>query len=198
MTLLVGLTALAVSVGLTLAHASPRLAGSDDVEATALLRELPPHGGRLCQNGETLPRGTAALRLSLQSETGPPIGVVALAKGRRVAGGQRAPGWGGSSVTVPLSTPPRRDVPLRICIDVGASGEHVDVLGATASGRIRIDDLRAGPESWWSLAPAIVTRLGRGHAWSGPSVAIVAGALMLAAIGLALRQLARVEGGEEP
>lgn len=197
-TLLVGLAALAVSVALALAHAAPRLAGSDNVEATGLVRELPARGGRLCQDGETLPQGTAALRLSLQSEAGPPIGVVAFAGGRPVARGHRAPGWGGSSVIVPLSAPLRRDLPARVCIGVGASDEHVDVLGATATGRLRIDALRAGRASWWSLAPTIVTRLGRGHAWGGPSVAIIAGALMLAAIALALRQLVRVEGSEEP
>jgi predicted membrane protein DUF2142 len=196
-TLIVGLGLLAASVAVVLAHRSTRLAGSDNTPATALVEELPARGGRLCQGGEILPQGTAALRLSLQSDAGPPIDVLALAGARRVAAGHRAAGWSGSSVTVPLAASVRRDVPVRVCVRVGAGGgEHVDVLGLAASesapGRLRVEDLRAGRASWWSFAPQIVARLGRGHAWSGPSVALVAGLLTLAAIGVALHRLARV------
>jgi hypothetical protein len=197
-TLLVGLATIVASLAVVLGNGAPRLTGSNNIPAAELLEELPPHGGRHCQDGEELAQRTAALRLSLQSTEGPPIRVVALADGHAVASGRRAAGWSGSSVVVPLSRTPHRDVPVRICVEVGPSSEHVDMLGATAAGRIRIDGLFAGRPSWWSLAPAIVTRLGRGHAWSGPSVALAAGVLALAAIALALRQLMRVEADEAP
>lgn len=200
-TLAVGLVVLAVSVLATLTHAAPRLAGSNDVEATAIAGEAPASGWRHCQGGEILPQGTAAVRLALQSGTGPAVGVVALADGRRVAAGRRAPGWGGSSVVVDLRSRPSRELAVRVCVTVGAGADRVDVLGpaaGTMTGPLRIDYLDAGGASWWSRLPAIVTRIGRGHAWSGPSVAIVIAMLMLAAIGLALRQTDRIDEREGP
>jgi hypothetical protein len=190
-TLVLGLGVLAASVLAALAPASPRRAGSDNVEVVGLIAKPPTSGWSRCQAGEILPHDAAALRISLASTRGPAVGVAALADGRRVASGRRAPGWSGSSVVVPLAARPHRDVPARVCVTVGASRRHVGVLGTPASppapARMRIDYLRAGRESWWSLLPTIGARLGRGHAWSGPSVAIVTALLIVAVIALALR-----------
>lgn len=190
-TFALGLGVLAASVLIGLAPASQRRAGSDNVAVIALLAQPPTSGWSRCQAGEIVPRDAAALRISLRSARGPAVGVEALADGRRVASGRRAPGWSGASVVVPLAARPRQDVPARVCVTVGASRRRVDVLGSPASppapARMRIDYLRAGRESWSSLLPTIVTRLGRGHVWGGPSMAVVIALLTVAAIALALR-----------
>lgn len=199
-TLVLGLGACAAGIFAVLAPATQRRAGSDDVEVTALVAEAPAGGSARCQGGELLPRDAAALRISLRSARGPALGVVALAGGRRVASGRRAAGWSGASVVVPLADRPARDVAARVCVTLGASGSRVDVLGSPAAppapARMRIDYLRAGRESWFSLLPSIAARLGRAHAWSGPSVAIAVALLTALAVALALR-VALAEAREE-
>jgi hypothetical protein len=190
-TFALGLGVLAASVLAGLAPAFPRLAGSDNVAVTALIDKTSTSGWSRCQADEILPHDAAALRISLLSRRGPAVGVAVLAGARPVASGRRAPGWSGLSVVVPLAARPTRDVPVQVCVTLGKSRGQVGVLGSPATpaapARMRIDYLRAGRESWWSLAPMIAARLGRGQAWSGPSVAVAAAVLTAAAIALALR-----------
>jgi hypothetical protein len=197
--LAVGLAVLAVSIAATLPHALRRLLGSNDVRTLVGFEADPVRVLRLCQRDELLPRGTAAVRLSLSSgrRPGPAVRVSAIAGGRPVASGYRAAGWRQATLVVPLRDAVARDVLARVCVAI-AAGPPVNVAVTAAPGegetRLRIDELHAGRDSWWSFLPTIVHRIGLGHAWSGPSVALVVALLTLAAVGLAVRQVARAEG----
>jgi hypothetical protein len=198
--LALGLAALAVSIAVTLPHASRRLLGSNDVRTLVGFEADPVRVLRLCQREELLPRGTAAVRLSLSAvrRPGPAVRVSAVAGGRQVAGGSRAAGWRQAALVVPLRRIVARDVVARVCVAI-AAGPPVNVAVTAAPGegvtRLRIDELPAGRDSWWSFLPTIVHRIGLGHAWSGPSVALAVALLTLAAVALAVREIDQAERG---
>jgi len=199
--LVAGLVALAAAVAVTLSRAPVRQAGSNDVEATTFLRIVPVTGGRWCQDGELLPDGTASARLWLQTtgHPGPAVRVTALAGGRTIASGTQAAGWSGTRLAVALRPALRRDAVARVCVAL-AHGARVAIVGAPprtepAGARLpaqmRIEYLRAGRTSWWAFAGTIADRMGLGHAWSGPTLALAVAALALAAAALSVRELAR-------
>lgn len=77
--------ALAAALALTLSHAAPRRSGTNGVGSETVLASLQP-GVRVCQSGELLPAGTAAVRLSVPTEKL----AGASAAGRAAAGPTRA------------------------------------------------------------------------------------------------------------
>ncbi len=199
--LAVGLALMALALGLT-------LSGSPDVVAPA---KVPAHpvaiqpklavtrrGASVCQQGETLPRATTAIRFSLKALFGPRIAVKALAGGRIVTSGERGPGWTSGVVTVPVKRVVRTVTHAKVCLAFALSDETVDMGGERTSparaavagngqalpGRMHVEYLRAGDRSWWSLALSTARHLGLGRAWAGTWVALLV--LVLAAIVTAL------------
>lgn len=204
---LLGAGALALALAAVLSHRATRLAGTDDVDTQATLTAQGAGGLRTCQRGELLPADAAAVRISIGPVANagtPSVRVAFEARGRAVASGALAPGWSEPSPSVPLRRrSPARDVRGRLCVEVGRDGGFA-LKGAGAQqvapqppasglpGRFRADYVRAGRESWWSLAPVVVTRMGRGHAPAGAWAVVLVAVLTLAAFAVAARLLARV------
>jgi len=188
--LAVGVLALGLALLALLAHAEPRLAGSNDVPAASVLARTPATGTRFCQRGELLPAGTAALRLSLRAAGGPAVQVAATRAGRTLARGTHAGGWRGAGVTVALRPAAQRDARVAVCVTL-AGGGPVAVLGS--GGRMRISYLRAGRESWLALAPTLAERAAPGLGTDGTPIAVVCLLLMLGAVAVALRETGREE-----
>ncbi|HST56634.1 MAG TPA: hypothetical protein VLJ42_12180 [Solirubrobacteraceae bacterium] len=185
-----GLALAALVVGLTLSRSPTMIAGTNSISQETLLAAGSDF--TVCQNNETLPRGASAIRLWLGATIGPRVAVDVLAGARTVAHGTRAAGWTGVVVTVPLRPVARAAALVRVCAELDRADEPVGVQGqktgaamaATSGenalpGRMRIEYLRAGERSWWSLARPIVRRMGLGHAWSGGWIVLVLLALLL-------------------
>ncbi len=194
-----GLALTAVAAAIVLSGAPQVLAGSNGVAAVI----YPPlasvsGGGGTCQGDETVPAGSSAIRLSLEASAGPRVAVTVHSGATLVAHGERAPGWLGRVVTVPVGSIDRTLDRATVCFSFTGADERVSLLGVrtppqsaarsgarTLPGRVAIEYLRAGSSSWWSLAPEVARRLGLGRAWAGTWVAVMVAALMAAAIALA-------------
>jgi hypothetical protein len=208
MALAAGLCLTAAAVAFVLSHAPPEVTRypSPMLDATELGSNT--LGARICQAGETLPRGTTAIRVWLEAAIGPHVSAEAISGTHVVTHGVRGAGWTAGSVTIPVTRVTRRWSNVRVCVAFAQSRELVGlqiVQTASASaatarqgplpstrrqstaayregplpGRILVEYLRPGRESWWSLAVSVARRMGLGHAFSGPSVPLLAAALML-------------------
>ena len=173
-----------MALAATLSHAQARLAGTNDVTLQGTVETLRPDH-RLCQPGERVAAGTAALALTATRAGRPrPTLTVALADaatGAPIAAGSAA--WSGETATARLRPPLARERAVRVCLMLrgGGAGARTTLFGGPAGdapsatddgerlgGRVRFDYARAGTESWWSLAPTVAGRIGRrGHAWPG-------------------------------
>jgi hypothetical protein len=117
--------------------------------------------------------------------------------------GTRDAGWTfNETVTVPVKRVPRTIPNAFICIAFGGAIEPIQINGAVvpttaANGsarrtvRFRVEYLRAGHRSWWSLASAVARRMGLGHAASGTWIVFLLIALMITVATLASRMILR-------
>ena len=161
----------------------------------------------MCQPGESLPRETSALRLSLEATVGPRVAVELLVGSRRLDSGTRGSGWTAASVTVPVKPLGLAVSHVTLCFAIAATRVRVGMLGADTPraqaarlvgggalpGRVRVEYMRAGHASWLSLARSVARRMGLGRAVAGSWIALLALGLMLAlavaVAGLLLREL---------
>jgi hypothetical protein len=200
-----GLLLMALALGVTLAHAPLVVAGTDEV-ATGEHVELERGDVGDCQRAGTLPQGTTAIRLALETiAVGPRVKVKALSGTRVVTEGERAAGWGiAQSVTIPVRRVARAEPDAVLCTSVGPTVEPFRVRGTlvrqSATGghslgeiEVAAEYLRPGSSSWLSLASAVANHMGVGNATHGAWIAFLVLALMLATIALvslqALREL---------
>jgi hypothetical protein len=155
----------------------------------------------VCQSGERLPAGTAAIRVSMGAiaHVGPSVSATVSHQGRIVASGHHDGGWVSGSLTVPLRPPVEKPADAKICLVPGRIGMPVELIGNMAprnlattvngtplSGRMRVEYLTRGHRSWLSMARHVARRLGLGHSPSGawivfPLVVLMALAVTLAA-----------------
>jgi hypothetical protein len=168
--------------------------------------------GRLdvCQDAESIPASTGAVRVSLETtgQPGPPLALVATNGRATIGRGTLAAGWSGRTATIPLRPVTREERVGRLCVTIGASasvnlrgesrldpdaGPPATGGGAQLDGRMRFEYLTAERRSWWSQTGTIARRMGFGRAPGGGAVAFAAALLMLGAAGLALRELVRGE-----
>ncbi len=200
LTLVLGLVGVACAIGFTFARAPMSVARTNrppgqPEQEIASSRDSSSY----CQAGETLPRGTSALRVWLDAAYGPRVAVEVSAHGRRITGGQRGSGWIGGAVTVPVTPPGRTISAASVCVSFEAQDETVVAQGnptpaASAAhdgaealaGRLWIEYLRPGSRSWASLAASTAQRMGIGRAAPGIWVVFVALALMAAVLALAI------------
>jgi hypothetical protein len=204
-TFAVGLAALAAGVAVTLARADVRPLSTNDVIVQVPVSNL-DGDHRVCQDGERIPAGTAAVMATIvpSARRRAAMSVEIATGGATVASGT-ASRWQDNAAVVTLRRVVAADVAGRVCLEIRTRGEEVTLVGASAGegtdavadgerlgGRVRFEYLRSGEETWWAFAPTIVERIGRGHAWSGSSVALAAALLTLTSILLAGWQLARV------
>lgn len=200
--LAVALALLAAAVGVVLSHSRLTVIGGN--KTSSAVRMARAKGGtRGCFRGATVPEGTSAVRISLSANVGPRVTLQVLSGEAVVAHGVRDAGWGiQESVTVPVTRVPRTVTNARICLAIGSAVEPVQlnrfrVQTTAPDGTIhytegfRIEYLRAGHSSWWSLASSVAHRMGLGHAASGTWLVFLVIALMLAVAALATRLILR-------
>jgi hypothetical protein len=197
--LAVGLTVLAVTLGVVLSGAPLTVVGTNGVPDNPAVAYIA--GGELaCEHGGTLPQGTTAIRVSLSDIVGPRISLKASSGPTIVTTGTREAGWGiDESVTVPVRRVPYTVRGARICITIGRGTEDIRVNGAregTSSSRVqallRMEYLRPGRESWSSMLSAVAHDMGLTHAPGGTWVAYLTLAVMLAVCVLASRLILRM------
>jgi hypothetical protein len=192
MALAIGLVFLAVAVGVTLAQSPAVLAGSNSVQAAVEFGTIHGHFAG-CQGNEVLPRQTTAIRLSLDSVLGPRVEVRALAGKRLLTYGERGAGWTAADVTIPVRPVAHTTRGARICFaflakdeSVGLTGERVGGAGGTGagSGLLKIEYLKPGERSWWSLASSVAAHMAFGHAWPGTWIVAFLLAIMASVVAL--------------
>jgi hypothetical protein len=210
----IGCVLLAAGVAAALTRDVPVRTGTNEMLATTALGGTV---GRLevCQDAELIPAGTGAVRVWLRTtgRPGPALALETTSGGATVARGTLAPGWSGEAATIPLRPVTREQRPARICVTIGATssvalmgqaltgeasaapnaGPPATASGTQLGGRLRLEYLMPGRHSWWSQVGTIARRMGFGRRPGGSGVAFAAALLMLAAAGVALRQLVRSE-----
>jgi len=205
-TLTVSVVLLAAGLLAVLSQSAVRRTGMNRVRVTTQLGAL-QSGQTVCQRKELIPAGTGAIRASLLAgaEGGGGVRVAVIAAGGgTVAGGARAAGWSGGTLTVPLRPIVARETPARVCLTATGSGlfelagetaengrGRASVGGSALGGDLRFVYLRPRPESWWSAAGGVIDRMDVGHPLGGRAIAVLVGLLSIAAVALASWQLAR-------
>lgn len=193
--LAVGLALTVAAVAVTLSRSPLTLAGTNSItDATRLARTTQTRFAEGCQSGETLPRDTVAVRLSLFAVIGPRVAVRVLSGSRLLTSGAEAPGWIGSVATVPIGPLPRAHSHVELCFRLTSIDGPVQVNGRDTpraeavisdgealAGRIRVEYLRPGRQSWWSLAGSVARRMGLGHA-AGGAFGVALAAILAAAV----------------
>jgi hypothetical protein len=153
-----------------------------------------------CQPAGTLPRGASAIRVTIEARAvGPKVTLRVLSGSRVLSEGHRVAGWGTApTVTVPVRRLDQAIDNARICTTVGPTVEPLRFYGTSAPAPVagasklqdvmlRMEYLRPGPRSWWSLGSSIAHHMGLGRAGSGTWIVYLAVALMLAVASLAAR-----------
>jgi hypothetical protein len=189
--LVAGLALLALAVGVTLSGSPVVVAHTNSVLAERKIAETVSNAAA-CQADEVLPAGISAIRLTLDSYAGPQVSVRVLSGTRVLTHGVVGSGWVGGSLTVPVKHVSRTTSGVRVCFKLGPTKEKVAIDGVRTSsavaarddggnslpGRIRVEYLRAGHSSWWSLARVLARRIGLGRAPTGAWVALLAALLI--------------------
>lgn len=201
--LAMGLALLAVAIGLTLTRSPPLLAGTNSIPVERRMATT-TNSARVCQANEVLPANTSAIRLMLEATLGPRVTVEALSGKRVIAHGERPAGWTGLGVTLPVKPVPKQISGVQICFAFTVGHELVSVFGQLTSakaaatysrgalpGRMRIEYLRPGHSSWWSLVRSVSQHMGLGRAWAGTWVVLLVLALMLTLVTLTSRLVVR-------
>ena len=134
-----------------------------------------------CQSGETLPSGTSAIRLSIETFVGPRVTVEVRERARLIASGERGSGWTAGVVTVPVKPLDTTRASVELCYAVHLNGFETGIFigepttGALAArtsqgslpGRIAVEYLRSNRSSWSSLIGTVARRMSLGRAWPG-------------------------------
>lgn len=196
--LAIGGVLLIVAIGAVLSRSPPVIAGTNSVPSFS------PIGSSYgevssCQQVGTLPKDTSAIRVSLAAAIGPRLHVTVLSSSRVVTQGERPAGWGlESNVSIPVKKVTRTIPNAVVCTAIGRAIQPVSFFGlpikpgatgnlALKDVKLRIEYLRPGPRSWWSLLSSISHRMGLGHAAGGRWLSFLVLATMIAVIALATR-----------
>jgi hypothetical protein len=200
-----GATLILLALLLTLSGRPSRVASSNG-ESIASELAITNRAAGGCQAGETIPRGTSAIRIALGAFTGPRTKLAVYSGHRLVIRGERGSGWTGAAVTIPIKPLSRSYANARVCFHVALDGdEYIKMFGqptnakvaahgfegAPLAGRVRIEYLRPGERSWWSLAATVARNMGFGNFGGGDWNAAFAIALMLALAAVCARLIFR-------
>lgn len=166
-----GLLALTGWAVVGLSRSEPRRSGTN---LTKDVGYVIPLGSRqeLCEPGELLPGDTGALRLRASSSApgGPRLSVSISDSAGRISSGALAQGWRSGTVSIPVSRIAQTLPAATVCIanlgdrqvSFGGSAPdasfYVAIAGKPLSGRLRIEYMRPGSESWFSLLPTLAHR----------------------------------------
>ncbi|HEY2718305.1 MAG TPA: hypothetical protein VGI52_01645 [Solirubrobacteraceae bacterium] len=205
--LALGLLALIGAALAILLQSAPRRAGTNLTADAGYVVPLQA-GGQLCEPGELVPGDTGALRLSVSSGAalGPPLDVTVGVGMHPIAVGHLAAGWHSGAVSIPVSRVRETQQGATIClvnrgshsVSFGGSVPDADFYvvldGKPLSGRMRVEYMRPGSESWLTLLGTLTHRFSLAKAdvvrhWAAPAVLV----LMLLAVVLAGRTILRAE-----
>ena len=169
----VGVVALLVAGGVLLTRSAPRRSDSNGGALNGLAVTI-QRGQQLCQPGELIPADTAAIRLDAGAPgalRGPALAAELQGLPSSHASGTLAPGWRAGTITIPLAPRVRHDTGATVCVrDLGpgavsfggsvpAGSWVLSIDGRGLGGRVRIDYMRPGSESWLSLLPTLAHRI---------------------------------------
>lgn len=203
--LAIGLIAIVGAGVAVLARSEPRRSGTNLISDSGFAIPLRP-GQQLCEPGELLPGDTGGLRLTADSgaDAGPRLSVHIFSPQGLVSDGELAPGWRSGAVLIPIRRVARTLPSAIVCLrnagphlvsfggSAPASGFVIELAGKPFSGRLRIEYMRPGSESWLSLLPTLAHRfslaksdIARHWAW----IAVIV--LMVLAVALAARTMLR-------
>lgn len=205
--LVLGLLAIAIAGLATLSRSEPRRSGTNLTSNGGFAIPLKP-GQQLCEPGELLPGDTGALRLAADSGAypGPRLRASIIAPQGPVSSGELKPGWRSGAVLIPIARVPRTLPSATVCLtnagsgpvlfggSVPASSFVIEIAGKQLGGRLRIEYMRPGSESWLQLLPTLVHRFSLAKSdlvrhWAWLAVLV----LMLLAVGLAVRTVLNEE-----
>jgi hypothetical protein len=197
--LAVALALMVVTIGGVLSRSPLTVAGTNAIAAEREVLVAPGGQTTSCEQAGTLPQGTSAIRVSLTANVGPMVRVSLLSGSRVLTRGERPAGWGlATHVVVPVRRVPHTVRNARICTTIGPRAQLIAALGTlvqpTAAEviplqdvRLRMEYLRRGPKSWWSLASSIAYHMGLGRAASGTWIVFLVLTLMIVVAILASR-----------
>jgi hypothetical protein len=188
-----GMASIAVGVAVILASTPLALSSTNGIRTRADLITA-ESAGSVCQRGESLPGSTRAIRLTMTAIIGPRVSLKVFSGSRVVAHGTTGTGWSGSTVSVPVNALPTAYSPVELCVYISQLNGEVEFNGrpseadaaiangkTTIRGRVGVEYLRSGRQSWLSLLPSMARHLGLGRAPGGTWMAFVA-ALLTAAL----------------
>jgi hypothetical protein len=205
---LLGTVGIVVAGVAGLLESSPRRSSTNSASEAGLLIHLQA-GQTLCQPGEPVAAGTAALGLDAGDSAGPGPALEASLEATSGPGasGRLAAGWRQGPIRIPLRPTLRHESGGTVCVrDLGpgavslggavpAGGWVVQIDGHGLGGRARFEYFRAGSESWFALLPTLIHRLTLGKGQLIRHWAWVAWLLLLVlAVGLATRTVLAQEG----
>jgi hypothetical protein len=188
---------IAVVIFAVLSQKPAVVAGKNAVKIAGHI-DLPAGNASSCQQVGTVPQGTSAFRISVSAGVGPWVRLRVLSNGHVVTRGELAAGWGLAAAAVIPVRPLSREVPeALVCTTLGPGHPPITVMGSPRPGatgslaysdvELRIEYLKPGARSWWSLASSVAYRMGLGRAESGTWIVFLALSLMIAVGALAAR-----------
>ena len=216
MVLVLGVLALLIAIGVVLAQSAPRRSGTNGIPSETFAAVVRA-GETVCQSSELVPADTAALRLTIGTygRPGPALSLVAATSaGGPITQGGLTPGWRQGVISIPVRLVARTIPNARVCLHnagpgklaIGGAAPYAPALELIHAGRtttaaagLRVDYIRPGKESWFSLLPTLWYRmtLAKGDVvrhWA-PWGALV---LVLIAAGAAIGALVRPDNGTAP
>jgi hypothetical protein len=216
---LVGSVVLVVAaVALTLTGSAPQIVHANGPRADTSLG-ITISAPTICQANEVLPAGVTMIRVSIAAFYGSDVRLIAYRDHRVLTTGRRGADWTGISVTVPVKPVSRGAANVTLCVVLGPNSEPVTLTGLSTPpraaavlsakpptpaevgrggeplrGRLAVEYLAAGHDSWWSRALTVARHMGIGHFVSGSWIALLVAALMAGVGGLTLRVTLRELG----
>jgi hypothetical protein len=185
--LAVGLALLGIAVVARLSRPPLVIAGTNSVADAGVIAIIDDQT-TACQANELLPAGTTAIRPWVKANLGPRATVTVTAGSVVVARGSQSAGWTGDQITIAIGRVPRTIPHAKVCLTFGAPVEAIGLVGALISTRggreakMRVEYLRPGRRSWWSLASSVAHQMGLGRMPSGTWIAFIPLALMAGAV----------------
>jgi hypothetical protein len=190
-----GFALLLVALAVTFLQSAPRSAGSNLVPEAEEVVQL-RGADRRCQDGETVPADTGALRLLIGTYGAPAPAlrvVIRRPGGRTLTAGALPAGGPEGHVDIPLREVERMQQGMRVCVFVEGPGRTV--LYGSAE-QVHLEYLRPGSESWLELLPTVAHRFALGK-WNPlgtlllPALALLLVAAWAGTARLVLREVGR-------
>ncbi|HWJ49646.1 MAG TPA: hypothetical protein VNR42_01420 [Solirubrobacteraceae bacterium] len=202
------LLAIATAGTVTLLQRAPRRSGTNLTGDVGPVLSLDP-AQKLCEPGELLPGDTGAIKLHAVSDgtPTPALAVTISSANRTISTGTLPGGWRQGAVSIPVSRVPRTIPVATVCVSnrgsrrvsfggsVPDANFVIELAGRPVLGRLRVEYMRPGSESWLQLLPTLAHRFSLAKSdLLRHGEAFAALLLMLLAVGLATKTML----GEDP